>query len=754
MVDRYVKSIFLGLNPRDILCITLTNAAVFEMESRISDILEKLYLNEDNFTERYLKETLNLKNISGDDVTKAENLFFKFQDKLSQLKITTIHSFCQDLLQQFPLESGISPNFRILDEIEALQFVQKAKDLVLSRIPEDIVKKLSRMISIKTLEDFVNRIYQYLPKFIDFFKHNEPLENYGQKISKLFELTPFQDFSFEQEDFIKEHFANDDLDEVYLTKTGTLRKKVPFADNAISQQISEIVLKNSLRQKKLKTIDKTCAFLKLVKEIVDEYQKLKNTANTLDFSDVLYKTKSLLTESCAKEFVSAKICSGIKSIMIDEAQDLSPIQWELISLISDEIYSDPNTEKTIFMVGDIKQSIYRFQGADCNLFSEYYRKTSQVFRQTGRELRTVYLDTSYRTLPKILEIVDKVFEGEVSRTSLGSDLIHYQKHKPFRDSASGKFEIIRIEDDENQAFQIVQNIASLKTDNSLILTRSRNDLSENIMNELSKLGVEIAPPDRIKLNDNLLIMDLLAIADVCIDQNNDYAICCALKSSYIFENPLTNDDLFEVCYNRIHSVLDNLKTNFSEKHSYFNNLVSEYDPYELEKFFYSLSTKLHNLSPNDTYTLTGFMDEVAKFSKNSSESIPEFLEYFRSGNIELTNQNISKTAVRFSTIHGAKGLEADTVFLLDFDLEANKSKTKFLFSDSYFFIKPPQKDSFPEINQIAEKEYYEERRELFRLLYVAMTRPRDNLFIISSNQNNGKTATALIESKCLLSDTH
>ena len=281
LVDRYIKSIYLGLKPQDILCITFTNAAVFEMESRISDILEKLYLNGDNFTAKYLKETLNLKDISSNDVKKAEDLFFKFQDKLSRLKITTIHSFCHDLLQQFPLEAGISPNFRILDETEALQLVQKAKDLVLGRIPEDIVKKLSRMISIKTLEDFVNRIYQYLPKFIDFFKHNEPLENYGQKISKLFELTPFQDFSFEQEDFIKEHFANDNLDEVYLTKTGTLRKKVPFADNAISQQISEIVLKNSLRQKKLKTIDKTCAFLKLVKEIVDEYQKLKNTANRL-----------------------------------------------------------------------------------------------------------------------------------------------------------------------------------------------------------------------------------------------------------------------------------------------------------------------------------------------------------------------------------------------------------------------------------------------------------------------------------------
>ena len=129
------------------------------------------------------------------------------------------------------------------------------------------------------------------------------------------------------------------------------------------------------------------------------------------------------------------------------------------------------------------------------------------------------------------------------------------------------------------------------------------------------------------------------------------------------------------------------------------------------------------------------MDEVSKFAKNYSENIPNFLEYFRISNIKISNQNTSTKEIRLSTIHGSKGLEADTVFLIDYKLDADKAKTKFLFSPDFFFIKPPQKNSFPEINQIADAEYDAEKRELYRLLYVAMTRARDNLYIFTNSDN-------------------
>lgn len=729
LVDRYVKSLFLGIKPQEILCITFTNAAVFEMESRISSVLEKLYVNKDGFTEEYLRETLGLDDISKTDIEKAEGLFFEFQNNLNHLKIVTIHSFCQSLLQQFPYEAGIRPNFKILDENESIELLQEAKNKVLNTISKDVLKRLAKTISIKTLEEFVNKIYQLSYKFVNFFNKHYSIEEYIVDLSRLFHFRSKRDFSSCQKEFIETFLKGEDLDEVYLTKTGTLRKRIPFPNDSISKEIAEIVLENSENIKKAQTIDKTCNFLKLVEEIIKEYEILKGSQNALDFSEVLYRTKYLLTKSCAKEFVISRVCSSIKSIMIDEAQDLSHIQWELISFFSEDILTNSQSDGTIFVVGDIKQSIYRFQGADCKLFADFYRDCLDIFKKSGKILKTIYLDISYRTLPEILKHVDNIFEGSVSLKYLAADIIEYKKHKPFRKFPQGIFEIINTEDANPS--RIAEEIIKRKTEDSLILTRSRGDLSEGILKELSNKGIEIAPPDRVKLLESFLVLDILAIADICMNQNNDYALACLLKSSYFFESPLSNKDLFSLCFNRSLSVFENLQAQFPEKYEYMQGVISLYEENALGKFFYHLASRATNLSISDRNVLSGFMDKVTKFSKNNSDNIPEFVEYIRKNDLEIVNQNNSKNALRLSTIHGAKGLEAKTVFLLNFPLEVDKQKTKFIFDDDLFVVKPSQKELFPEIFGMIENEYEEEKAELYRLLYVAMTRPRDNLYIIN-----------------------
>lgn len=756
LVDRYIKSLFFGIKPEEILCITFTNAAVFEMEIRISNILEKLYINENGFTHKYISETFKI-NPTIDNIKKAESLFFLFQENLSNLKILTIHSFCQKLLQQFPLEADISPSFEIIEERDSLKFLQDTKEQVLRDLNEETVQKLSDYFSIYSLESFVNKIQQYIPNFLELFEDFSDIYEYKKYLNLKFDHSKNNiEFTEEQKYFINENFKDEDLENLYLTSAGDIRKKIPFSNNRTSQVLAEIIFKNSQNEKKKQVIEKTCIFLELVNQIIQKYEKFKSDNNVLDFSDVLFKTKYLLTKSCAKEFALSRICNKIKSIMIDEAQDLSKIQWELIHLFSEDIYTDPSSDKTIFIVGDIKQSIYRFQGADYSLFSKFYQFCLNTLKNLNKKFKTIYLNINYRTIPKILNVVDKVFIGEIAEFSMNNGIVDYKKHIPFYENAIGDFSIIEPNEDECDDQFIAQKILQLKTENSLILTRSRSELSENIINKLIDYGVKIAPSDRFNLKDNFLILDIIAIAEICINPEYNYALCCFLKSPYFFKIPFSNDDFFKLCYNRMKSVFENLEFYDLDKYNYIKKIIEHYKEDNLREFFCYIINLVENLNQDDEDAVTAFIDEINKFSEKYSDNIPEFLKYFKETDIQVINQNISKDCIRLSTIHGSKGLEADTVFLLDFSLSADKQKTNFVFSfdneflrknyqNSMFFIKPSQKDSFLELSGFIEKEYKEEEKELLRLLYVAMTRARKNLYIFG--KGNGNTAFNLIKSK-------
>ncbi|MBQ9335372.1 MAG: UvrD-helicase domain-containing protein [Alphaproteobacteria bacterium] len=775
LVDRYIKSLLLGVEPQNILCITYSNAAVCEIENRVENALKELYLAKN--VNEYVKDKFNLSNISDEKIKRASKLFFKLQDNLSQLKILTIHSFCQSLLMQFPMEAEILPNFMLLDDFAAKALMQQAKDTCLKAVSDNVVQKLSKSMSLRSFEDLIEKIYQERSKFIDFFKQYDELNDYKAIAADFLHLTPLRNFTLEQKKFIDEKLSHESLEKQYLTKGG-LRKRIPFPKEPISRQIADTVFENYQNKNKEKTLEETFSYLQLVKQIIDEYQRLKNEQNVLDFTDVLYKTKYLLTQSCTKEFVISKICSQIKSIMVDEAQDLSPIQWDLIRIFAGDILSNPHSRRNIFVVGDIKQSIYRFQGADCNLFSEFYEEINEVFHKFNKKLEVSRLDKNYRSLPKILETVDTVFDG-AEANNLGGASISYQRHTPFRQDETGKtghVEVIVCEDmppeveDKMQykAQKIAEKIAECADNNSIILTRNRDDLSQNIMENLGKFGVKIAPPEQINLVENDLITDILSMADLCINRDNDFAMYCILKSPYIFKEPLTNYELYNICIDKTISIFDKLNMYFPEKYKYVNKLISYYDESELPKFFYLLSTNLHNISAHEKHILSSFLDEVIKFSNNNSQSLSEFLEFFRENDIEVKNSLPVDADMRLLTIHGSKGLQADTVFLLDFKLNADKAKLSFLFSDKLFFIKPSEKYAVPELQQIIDHELDLETRELYRLLYVAMTRAKNNLYIIlppkepkDASRRDGnaeristrKTACSLIQSKLLLAET-
>lgn len=742
LVDRFVKQIFFGILPHEILCITFTNAAAFEMQNRISKLLEELYINKDGFTLSYIKNIIGLKNPTQEDIKKAEGLFFKFLDSVPRLKIQTIHGMCQNLLRRYPLEANVSMFFKVIDDTDAKRLLQKSKLIINDTCN---FSSLSKLMSIHTFEELVSKLDTLTPIINDIIYTYGSIDDYQKYLQRKLCVSEPLFFSQKQLDFIKSHFKDESIEDRYITKSGTLRKKIPFQDNPISLEIANILQENITNDKKNKCIDKTISFLKVAELIIKEYNERKSELNVLDYSDILNYTKHLLTQSTSKEFVLSDICGRIKSIMIDEAQDLSAIQWHIVSLVAEDILTDPHSNKTLFVVGDIKQSIYRFQGANCKLFVDFYKECKYIFSNLGKKLNTVSLTKNYRTLPNILNNVDKIFEGKVASYAFYNSLIPYSKHTANRKESDGVFEYIDsncdlAEDINNISYHILNN----PSNDILILSRSRTELSNQLMKRLEEIGCKIAPPDRINLHDSFMALDMLSLMELKVNFCNKYYLGCILKSPYIFTDPLSNSDIKKIFL--YDNYIESFKTIYQ---SYYNRLISIIEPYssmQLKEFAFSASRQLKKFDSYDEYILQSFLDIVMRFSENNTNNIEDFLDYFKEGKIEVSNQTSDRNVVRFSTIHGAKGLEAECVYLLPFETKPNQQKLKFIIKDNYsflknksseplFLIKPSKQDQFYEVENLINEEYEEEEKELWRLLYVALTRPRDAMFTVIQKQS-------------------
>jgi ATP-dependent helicase/nuclease subunit A len=743
---------FCGLHPADILCLTFTNAAALEMESRISQILESLYLNKDGFTENYIAERLGISEISSSDIVNAESMFFKFQDNFSNVKILTIHSFCQKFIQQFPLEAGVSPNFKIADEYDSAIILQQAKKNAVERLAmrEDLWVALSGSMSTYSFEELIERAYGLAANFNEFFDAYCDLNSYEAALRNMLRPKAPVEFSVEQLKFIeKEGLSLDNLESKFLTASGSIRKRFAFNDKATASSIAEVVFENSQNLKKLIFITKNCKFLEAVKVVLDEYRVLKDSQNVIDFTDVLYKTKRLLTKSRAKEFVLSNICSGIRSIMIDEAQDLSAIQWDLISLWSNDMFHDASNDKSIMVVGDSKQSIYRFQGAYHEMFSDFYERCKASFKALGKPIKTVCLNVNHRAVPEILSKIDQVFEH--INENMTSEFTRYRKHIASRPSigTNTTFEMVDLFNVDDKAKIIADHICNRSkiSNDILILMRNRSSLANEVVDELYSRNARVVFSDKVILAERPLIMDLLAMADICVNETNDYSVARVLQSPYFFDIPLTPDDLYPICHGRTSSVLDRLRTLDPDKYAYVMKIVSYCNLEQPLEFFYNLAHRIKRLTTRDSEILSAFIEEILQFTDAVNGTTEEFLSYFCKRNKEIKNVDITRNAVRLSTIHSSKGLEADSVFLLDFDIEAAKSKIKAVFprkgsGRNICLIRPSQRESFKEIEDIMEHEYAEEKAELMRLLYVAMTRARNYLLIFG--EGNGNSAYSLI----------
>ena len=841
LAERVLALLLTGTLPQHILCLTYTKAAAAEMANRISDVLGAWTTLGDTDLTDHLTSILDQ---PPDDklLATARQLFARVLDVPGGMKIQTIHAFCQSLLRQFPVEAGIAPQFDVLDGRGAIEIIQQARDFIIEKAARGDDQEITNAMEVISSQLYPNKFSELLDRVISNRDHfRESLDTHdgvqgaiaamrahlnlgpGETEASIIE-DACSDTSFDKHrlrkavevllggskndqkraNLIKEWIESPTLradtfnqyESVFLTKKKAIRKPLITKSAAgAPQDIKETLTQEAERVAKitnqlraLNTASFTESLIRFGAAILDQYTYLKQNRVLLDYDDLIEHTKSLLCRSSLADWVLYKLDGGLDHILIDEAQDTNPRQWEIIAALTEDFFSGSgrhedshNTPRTVFAVGDPKQSIYSFQGADPTGFGEMSRYFSRKLSGIDRTLEQEELTVSFRSAPAVLEAVDSVFALPSAKGGVVSEG-HTLTHQSARKGAAGMVEIwplvsqpktkepepwkppVKHTNIEDQQTKLARLIAkrihrmitsgekleskgrNIEPGDIMVLVRHRTRFFEELVRALKVNKIPVTGVDRMELSDQLAVMDLVALGRFLLLPEDDLSLATVLKGPII---GFTEDQLFELAYGRnersLWSVLQdhaNVENEFCKGHKLLADLLSLADfttPYELySHILVELDGRrklLERLGLEAEDPIDEFLSQTLNFEKDHVPSLELFLHWLEHGKI-VVKRDLEQTedAVRIMTVHGAKGLQAPIVFLSDTLGVPTAGNEKGLFWDNgqngqLMFWVPKVADADVHTKQLVEQTKESQQNEHRRLLYVAMTRAEDRLYV-------------------------
>ncbi|MFO1033469.1 MAG: double-strand break repair helicase AddA [Hyphomicrobiales bacterium] len=831
LVDRVVRLLLAGTAPAAILCLTFTKAAAAEMAERLSGLLAG-WISLDDAALRQELAALGETEMTPARLARARRLFALAIETPGGLKIQTIHAFCEKLLQLFPAESGIAPGFAVLDDTARKDLLKKAYETALREAAEageaslaliddgsiasgDRIDELAKAFfdgkavfraaldAGLALDDLDGALRQALGcgstaslegevLALDraaYALHGQALaaapDHYKRNIGLMLrEIAAAGDVA-------QTHAA---LTALYFTAKGEARKGGLYSTKTQESLPAtaafldaEQARTDSLFQShaKAQKIDATIALLQLLRRVWRNFSALKSQHAAYDFDDLIQRTAELLNGAQAAQWVLYKLDGGLSHILVDEAQDTNPVQWQIVKALAGEFFAGEGVEgrsgRSIFAVGDIKQSIYSFQGADTAAFvaaREHF--TAQLAPFGG--LERVDLKISYRTLPAILKMVDVVFaKGNPAAEGLladGSDRGH-ESHRGHSERARGTFEIWplftrdEVEDDDgwkapvdrppenHPRLKLAKHVAStikgwigrrkhpskpraIEAGDILILLQSRNALFDALLAELRQAGIAVAGADRLTLQDNIAVKDILALMQFCLVPEDDLALACVLKSPLV-SPALTDEDLLAFAPNRRGSLWEALVGHggyAAQVETLAADIVAigREGPHGfilrvLNRARAAMAARLGEEALDASNML---VDVALDFERQQGPSPAAFLHDFQ-GRSEDVKRELSRPdgQLRIMTVHGAKGLEADIVILPDAADLPGRQGGSGIFAIPGGGNLPPLLPLYnvPTAIAVADEKGWKDadkelaQKERQRLLYVAMTRAKDALYV-------------------------
>jgi ATP-dependent helicase/nuclease subunit A len=818
LTQRVIKLLLDGEDPAKILCITFTKAAAATMATRVFDTLAGWTALDDKGLDRAIASTglapsaaLRL---------RARRLFALALETPGGLKVQTIHAFCTRLLHLFPFEAEVGAGFEVLDDAAQSQLLERlamevllegaarpdtalgralaaAIDTAADQTFRDLIREavgrrdaiaqwIARTGSLEAALDELSETLDIAPdesaaaiedriltqscigpaEWADIAAHlsagKKSDQEQAEKFRRLGALAPR-----ERLDAYLSVFCTDKLQPRKSLVTGTIRKEHPALAQRLEDEQTRIC---ALLEKRhaAQCHDRTRALLAVAHAVIARYTAEKSRRGQLDYDDLIARTLALFQRTSAK-WVLYKLDLGINHLLLDEAQDTNPQQWEIIATLVSEFTAGAGArdiKRTMFVVGDDKQSIFSFQGAAPEKFGAMHNAFERSFTAAAMQWRNVRLQTSFRSGDIVLGAVDAVFAREIAFRGLSSDPVP-TVHQALPSALPGSVEIWPLvkPDTRNEIegwdapfdeasetsppVRLARRIAwharhwqarGTRPRDILILVRQRGPLFEAIIRALKDAGLPVAGADRMTLIEHIAVMDLIALADALLLPEDDLALACALKSPLF---GFDEDALFRIAYGRgalsLRAAFASAHTETAARLDALGEAALRQPPFS---FFAQLlgpgggrARFLARLGPEANDALDEFLNLALAYEQRETPSLQGFVAWLRNARAEVKrDMDIARDEVRVMTVHGAKGLEAPVVILAETTAKPEGHHPPRLLdlplAGGDGLVWATSKDSDPpKVAEARAAARRAEADEYRRLLYVAMTRAERRLVV-------------------------
>jgi ATP-dependent helicase/nuclease subunit A len=856
LTDRVLALLLRHVMPERILCLTYTRAAAAEMAVRVQTALGAWAVMDADQLGREITALTNA--VPDDTTRQwARGLFARVLDCPGGLKIQTIHGFCESLLRRFPIEAGLAPHFQVLEETEARDLLIDARDEVLARAtgigPDGgddalahAVEGIAGRLSAEDFDKLMAHLAGERGRIARLIAAKGGLHGAIKALTELLGV----ELAETEADIIEAACADGAFDRAGLTAaavamaegsktdvhkaseisawiagegdarvtgyenyrsvfhkktdgaiferliTAGLLKKATDPDHLLSviRSEAERLLDIEARRRAVRTARASIAALTIGAALIDAYAARKSARARLDYDDLILHTRALLSTRSSTQWVLYKLDGGIEHVLVDEAQDTSPDQWDVIRRLTGEFFAgfgaredrrdepgavQPLPARTVFAVGDAKQSIYSFQRADPRGFSDMRDHYRTAVEGAGAEFRDVELHHSFRSTAPVLGVVDQVFAASPARDGL-ADTAAIISHITRREGQAGQVELwpalgpgdaVPVQPwqpdpepdtggggDSRLARMMAEKIKSwigtmdlpsrgrkLQAGDVLVLVRTRTRLVDGLVRALKRLDVGVAGVDRMKLAGELAVQDLLALGRFLLLPDDDYTLACVLKGPYA---GLGDGDLLALAPGRSGSLWAVLNARAGENpkwlaaRDWLVGLLSRTDfarPFELFAAVLDegdgRARLIARLGDEAEDPVNEFLELALAFERSQTPSLQGFLRWFESGQSDIKRdlEQASRDEVRIMTVHGAKGLQAPVVILPD-TMSSPRPVEGPYWADAGEGAEMPlwtplTRDLASPAAALRAAAAAAQVEEYHRLLYVALTRAEDALFV-------------------------